>query len=140
MAKSSKAARRVARALILQILYEIDIARHHPAETLAAHLGEAELDESQESFVRAMVLGTLEHLETLDETIQTIAPEWPVEQMAPVDRNILRLAIYELRHSEETPLKVAINEAVELARIYGSDSSRRFVNGALGTFASDHLT
>jgi N utilization substance protein B len=59
--------------------------------------------------------------------------------MAPVDRNILRVAIYELLHQPDTPLKVAINEAVELARQYGSDSSRRFVNGALGTFAKRHL-
>ena len=68
--------------------------------------------------------------------IQRIAPEWPIEQMAPVDRNILRLAAHELLFGEDVPPKVAINEAVELAKIFGSDSSGRFVNGVLGTLLS----
>lgn len=139
MTKTSKSARRTARSLILQILYEIDVARHDPAETMANHLEGTELDEEMERFVREMVRGTVEHVVELDVYVHQIAPEWPVEQMAPIDRNILRMAIEELRYHPETPVRVAINEAVELARLFGSESSRRFINGALGTFASRHM-
>lgn len=136
---SHKAARRAGRALTLQLLFEIDVADHDPALVLEDHLPEADLDESTEAFVRRMVAGVLAHLPVLDEAIGQVAPEWPVSQMSPVDRNILRMAIYELDHQPETPLRVAINEAVELARLFGSESARRFVNGALGTYVSDHL-
>ncbi|MBA3533542.1 MAG: transcription antitermination factor NusB [Ardenticatenales bacterium] len=135
----NKAARRAARSLVLQILYEIDLARHDPTMVLADHLLEANFDEEGERFAREVVPGVVQHRAALDGYIQEVAPEWPVEQMAPVDRNILRMAIYELLHRRGTPVKVAINEAVELARLYGSDNSRRFVNGALGTFAARHL-
>lgn len=123
----------------MQILYEIDVARHTPAEVLANHLAEAEFEWEVETWVRTVVVGVLQNLPQIDGHIEDVAPEWPLDQMAPVDRNILRVAIYELLHQPDTPLKVAINEAVELARQYGSDSSRRFVNGALGTFAKRHL-
>lgn len=123
----------------MQILYEIDVARHEPAEVLANHLADAEFEWEMEKWVRTMALGVLEHLSETDVYIAGVAPEWPLEQMAPVDRNILRMTIYELLYQTETPVKVAINEAVELARLYGSESSRRFVNGALGTFAKQHL-
>ncbi len=138
MAQSSKAERRAARALILQILYEIDVAHHETAQVLADHLEEAEFEEAAERFVRGMVLGVKQHAAELDEYIHKVAPEWPVEQMAAVDRNILRVAIYELLYQPDTPLRVAINEAVELAREFGSESSRRFINGALGTFAKEY--
>jgi len=74
----------------------------------------------------------------LDEMIITYAPEWPIEQMAIIDRNILRIALFEFAIRQETPPKVAINEAVELAKLFGSDSSRRFVNGVLGTYLGQH--
>jgi N utilization substance protein B len=80
-------------------------------------------------------MGTLRAASQLDELIATTATEWPVDQLAIVDRNILRAALWEFAISEETPLKVAINEAVELAKTYGSDSSPRFINGVLGTLA-----
>jgi transcription antitermination protein NusB len=139
MARTDKAVRRAARTLILQVLYEIDLTDHKPALVMANHLDEAELDEETERFVRAMVVGVLEKREELDGYIQQVAPEWPTEQMAPIDRGILRMAMYELLYQEETPVRIAINEAVELAREFGSESSRRFVNGALGTFAREHL-
>ncbi len=140
MAKSDKAARRAARSLALQALYEIDVAHHEAAVVLHTHLEEAEADEASEVFVRAMVLGVQAQRDVLDAHIQRVASEWPVDQMAPIDRNILRMAIYELLFQPDTPLRVAINEAVELARLFGSDSSRRFVNGALGTFAKGFLS
>ena len=135
----SKNSRREARALALQVLYEIDVARHDQALVLMDHLTEAAFDEPRERFVREMVVGIRRDLATLDEHIQQIAPEWPVAQMSPVDRNILRMALFELLSQPTTPVKVAINEAVELARSFGSESSHRFVNGALGTFAARHL-
>jgi N utilization substance protein B len=83
------------------------------------------------------VEGVLEHLPELNKTIQSIATDWPLEQMAIVDRNILRIAIYELTEDRRAPVKVVINEAVELAKLFGSDSARRFVNGVLGTLVSN---
>ncbi|GAB4481304.1 MAG: transcription antitermination factor NusB [Anaerolineae bacterium] len=94
------------------------------------------LDEQGEAFVREVVLGVLEHRPHLDGQIHLHAPDWPVEQMAIIDRNILRIAIYELTISHSVPLKVAINEAVELAKIFGSDSAPRFINGVLGSLAT----
>jgi N utilization substance protein B len=81
-------------------------------------------------------LGVTENREWLDGYIARYAPEWPVEQIAIIDRNILRIAIFEILARSDTPLKVAINEAVELAKTFGSDSAPRFVNGVLGTLAA----
>jgi N utilization substance protein B len=86
-------------------------------------------------FATHLVLGVVEHLGHMDMLIARYAPEWPLDQMAVIDRNILRIAIFEFLISEQTPVKVAINEAVELAKTYGSDSAPRFVNGVLGTLA-----
>lgn len=127
--------RRAARALVLQILFEIDVARHSPGETLYAHLSEQEFSEQLELFIRDLVTGTLAHLDALDSELATAASEWPLSQMAAVDRNILRMGLYEIRHNPDTPVEVVINEAVELGRRFGSDSSARFVNGVLGTLA-----
>jgi len=83
-----------------------------------------------------LLSGVLKHRVKLDEMIQHYAPEWPVDQMAVVDRNVLRIAIYEFYISKLTPTKVAINEAVELAKLFGSDSAPRFINGVLGAVAA----
>jgi N utilization substance protein B len=83
------------------------------------------------------VVGTLQAAPTLDGWIAGCAPEWPVDELAVLDRNILRLALWEFRVSGDTPVKVAINEAVELAKRYSSDNASRFVNGVLGTLAED---
>jgi N utilization substance protein B len=127
--------RRRARALALQALYEIDLVCHQPEEVLAQRLNEEPLPEPGVDFARRLVHGVLEKRPDLDAIVARIAPEWPVEQLSCIDRNILRMALFELT-SLDTPMKVAINEAVELAKRFGSDSSRRFINGALGTFVS----
>ncbi len=128
--------RRRARSLALQVLYEIDSVGHPPQEVLARHLSEnGELSRDAQEFLQRVVMGTLETTPRMDILIAECAPEWPVEQLAVIDRNILRLALWEFVASNETPLKVAINEAVELAKAFGSDSSPRFVNGVLGTLA-----
>lgn len=129
-------ARRKVRAVALQALYEIDCAAHVADEVLERHLQANTLSGELEVFLRDIVYGVLEHKPRLDEIIQRYAPEWPVSQMAIVDRNILRIAIYELEIDKQTPTKVAINEAVELAKTFASDSAPRFVNGVLGTLVS----
>jgi N utilization substance protein B len=128
--------RRRARILALQALYEIDTT-HHPVGIVLDHrLAEEPLPEDGEAFARELITGVLEHQVALDDMIQRHAPEWPVDQMAVVDRNVLRIAIYEFSIGHVTPIKVAINEAVELAKLFGSDSAPRFVNGVLGALAT----
>lgn len=130
-------ARRRARIVALQALFEIDTAHHSPDVALRWRLEEVPLPPPTEGFARRLVYGVLEHRQALDAIIHHIATEWPIEQMAPVDRNILRLAAYEIMVDESAPPKVAINEAVELAKSFGSDSSGRFVNGVLGTLLAE---
>lgn len=124
--------RRRARAVAFLALCEVDLAHHDPQQALAWIAREAALAPEGIAFARRLLLGTLERLEGIDQTIQRCAPVWPVPQLATVDRNLLRLAIYELTADIHTPPKVVINEAVELAKTYGGDSSPRFVNGVLG--------
>jgi len=128
-------ARRRARAIAIQALYEIDCAGHPPALVIQQRLEENLVPEPAADFVRRLVLGVLRWQTLLDPFIQEHAPEWPLEQMAYIDRAILRLALYEFAVDGNTPVKVAINEAVELAKLFGSDSSARFVNGVLGALA-----
>jgi N utilization substance protein B len=128
--------RRLSRQLSLQVLYEVDVSNHNPANVFEHRLEDyPNLPDQAIRFAHELVRGVLQKHVELDEIIEMIASEWPVDQMAPVDRNILRVALFELRDSD-TPVKVVINEAVELAKTFGSDSSRRFVNGALGAYVS----
>ena len=127
--------RRRARRATLEVLYEYDIANHPPGEILQRRLEANTLDAPGREFASHLVQGILEHMGGMDILISRYAPEWPLEQMAVIDRNILRIAIFEFIASDETPVKVAINEAVELAKTYGSDSAPRFINGVLGTLA-----
>jgi N utilization substance protein B len=131
-----KRERRKARALALQTLYEVDSVGHSAEAVIARHIDEnSALGDEGVAFLRQLVLGTLQLSAGLDRLIAASAPEWPVNELAVIDRNILRLAIWEFAVSGQTPLKVAINEAVELAKLFGSDSAPRFVNGVLGTLA-----
>ena len=124
-----------ARGLALQVLYEVDMTNHPPVEVYQSRLEEMPLSEELAEFARQIVFGVLPRIPDLDLMIAKYAPEWPLEQVAPIDRNILRLAFWEFAVQRETPLKVAINEAVELAKQFGSDSAPRFVNGVLGSLA-----
>ena len=127
--------RRKARTVALQALYEIDCTSHTMAQVMEQRLLEQPLEPELNEFAVAMVGGVVANTATLDGLIQTYAPEWPLDQMALIDRNILRIAIWEFAGGQTTPMKVAINEAVELAKLYGSDSAPRFVNGVLGALA-----
>jgi N utilization substance protein B len=126
-----------ARSLALQVLYEVDIANHPPADVLRSRLEETPLSNELSDFARQIIFGVLPLTHSLDHLISKYAPEWPLDQIAAIDRNILRIALWEFAVLQETPIKVAINEAVELAKLFGSDSAPRFVNGVLGALA-DH--
>jgi len=130
-----------ARSLALQILYEVDLAAHLPGTVLQERLeemnadGQPVLSDDLVEFARQIVSGVLPIAEELDDVIASYAPEWPFDQIAAIDRNILRMATWEFAVSGKTPLKVAINEAVELAKLYGSENAPRFINGVLGGLA-----
>jgi N utilization substance protein B len=124
-----------ARSLALQVLYEVDIANHLPGDIFKLRLEENPLTDDLAEFARQIIFGVLPITGTLDHLIAKYAPEWPLDQIAAIDRNILRMALWEFAVYGETPLKVAINEAVELAKLFGSDSAPRFVNGVLGALA-----
>jgi transcription antitermination protein NusB len=125
--------RRQARISALQALYELDTTNHLAGEVVAYRLEDHPLPVEGETFLRQIVSGVVQYRDELDGLIQKFAPAWPVAQIAVIDRNVLRIALYELSGKVDTPPKVAINEAVDLAKTFGSDSSSRFINGVLGS-------
>ncbi len=129
-------ARRKARALALQALYEIDTVGHEVEGVVTRLLAGGGLSEENAAFTRELVSGVVQNKEKIDHNIKGFAPAWPIEQIPAVDRNILRLAIFEILLDNKVPVKVAINEAVELAKTFGSESSPKFVNGVLGSVSA----
>lgn len=125
--------RHLSRTIVMQTLYEWDIRRELEVEAIV----ERNIDEFQEDadpeYIRSIVMGAIEKVEEIDGKITQVAPEWPIAQISPIDKAILRLAIFELLFSDEVPPKVAINEAVELAKMFGGENSSKFINGVLGT-------
>lgn len=125
-----------ARSLALQVLYEVDLTGHAPGTVLSERLEDGErMEQSLVEFTHQIIFGVIPIAEKLDQFIAQHAPEWPMDQVAVVDRNILRIALWEFAVAGCTPVKVAINEAIELSKLYGSDSTPRFVNGVLGSLA-----
>jgi N utilization substance protein B len=123
-----------ARRTALQVLYEVDCTGHRPGIALDYRQAEERYSTETLAFLYWLVSGVIRYKADLDSLIGRYAPEWPVEKLAIVDRNVLRLSIFELSSPDaDAPPKVVINEAVELAKTFGSDSSPRFVNGVLGT-------
>ena len=129
-------ARRKARAIVLQVLYEVDSTGHEAAAVLERTLAGAGLSEENNVFVGEVVSGVLRDKANIDATIQRFATAWPIAQMPLIDRNIIRLAIFEILSDNRVSIKVAINEAVVLARRFGSDSTAKFVNGVLGSVSA----
>jgi len=129
-------ARRRARTIAFQALCETSSTGHDADAALDHLLAEADLSPANQDFVRELVSGVIRSQEEIDRCIRRFAPAWPLEQIALVDRSILRLAIYEMLLDSKVPVKVAINEAVELAKLFGSESSSRFVNGVLGAVST----
>ena len=131
--------RRVAREMVLQSLFQMDFTQAEPAEALAIALEVQQDEEKSEEasnavkYAEKVLKGTAEKLEEIDALIGKYAINWDVKRMPGIDRNILRMAVYEMRFAEEkVPVNVAVNEAVELAKMFGTDKSARFINGVLG--------
>jgi transcription antitermination protein NusB len=131
--------RTIARRIALQALYEIDAAHHPAGRVIATHLQVQTPAPKIARYVRQLVIGVLENLETIDAAIVAHAPEFPVKVLAIIDRNILRIAIYEFAIQADTPVKVACNEAVELAKMFGADGASSFINGVLGAITRDEV-
>lgn len=142
--------RHLSRTVAMQTLYEWDFS--HPLAVDPANSNESALLELSErnlkefapefddqGFTQSLIVGVLKHLTAIDQYIERYAPEWPIEQITVVDRNVLRLGVFELIFGNEVPSKVAINEAIELAKTFGGESSGRFVNGVLGAIYKDVL-
>jgi N utilization substance protein B len=121
-----------ARSIALQVLYEVDISGHKPGIVLFNRFERLKMDDLLKQFISQIVSGVGEYKRILDEFIADFAPDWPLDQVAVIDRNLLRIALWEIAVYQKTPVKVVVNEAVELAKLYGSEGSARFVNGVLG--------
>ena len=130
-------ARRKARIAALQALYELDCTKHKVEEIFARLRAGEKLPQEALIFSEELVKGVLQHKPDLDALIKKFAPAFPPEQMSVIDRSILRLAIFEILFDDKTPIKVAINEAIELAKGFGGDSSPRLINGVLGSITTE---
>ena len=128
--------RRKARTTALQTLYEIDTVKRDASIVVERHLAEVKLSEENKDFTRELVHGVVKNKSEIDQNIKKFAPAWPLEQLAIIDRNILRLAIFEILFDNKVPVKVAVSEAVELAKTFGSANSAKFVNGVLGSVST----
>jgi transcription antitermination protein NusB len=127
--------RHLIRTVVLQTLFEWDF-RGKPEgldAILAKNIQELAPGVDDDGFAARLTHGVEKHLSDLDAVIQRLAPEWPIDQITGVDRNILRIGVYELTYGKEIPPKVAINESIELAKAFGADASSKFVNGVLGS-------
>ncbi|CAN5889745.1 transcription antitermination factor NusB [soil metagenome] len=133
---SRNAQRHQARALAMQTLYEADLTGHGWSEVLERVASDDLLIPTIADYARRLVTGVMTNKIEIDARIREAAPAFPIRQLSPVDRNVLRIAIYELAYEPDVPTKAAINEAVELAKRYGGDNSARFINGVTGTIAS----
>lgn len=133
--------RHLARAIALQSLYEWDFhqGKREARQLLDRNLEEFAPEMDEKEFARRIVDGVLEHQETIDGLITTFAPDWPLPKITTVDRNVLRIGTFELTYTHEIPSKVAINEAIELAKTFGGESSGKFVNGVLGAVYRDQV-
>ncbi|MEE8517552.1 MAG: transcription antitermination factor NusB [Dehalococcoidia bacterium] len=120
------------RVLALQVLFEVDLTGHHWQDSVKAHAKAVGAPANVLKFAEECLEGVLGSKDEIDRRIGQHAPMWPVAQLSAVDRNVLRIAIHELRADSTTPPKVAINEAVELAKEFGGEGSSRFINGVLG--------
>ena len=127
------------RGIALQSLYEHDLTGHDITSIIRSRFESIELDDNAKKFVIELITGVLNHKNEIDGMITKYAPEWPLDQIAVIDRNIIRIAAYEFAVSGTTPDKVAINESIELAKTFGGETAPKFVNGVLGSIA-DNLT
>jgi len=130
--------RKIAREQAFRLLFAVDVGENTIEE--ASELVMDSLNDDQKNFALREVKGVLNNMSSIDEVINKYSEDWPVSRMAAADRNILRLAVFEILHCDDIPVSVAINEAIELAKKYGDEKSYKFINGLLGSIARDHLT
>lgn len=130
--------RRLAREMVLKVLFQLDIGNVDLDVALENVLEEEESCRVRD-FVRTLVKGTVDNLPKIDQVINQFAHDWTVDRMAGVDRNLLRLAVYEVLFVDDIPSAVSINEAVELAKVYGTEESSKFINGILGNVVRNVL-
>jgi transcription antitermination protein NusB len=119
--------RRTARQKALQSLFQVDVSQSDPNEAIESVLEE----ETSDPFLEQIVHGVIEHKEEIDSLLREHLEKWNLERLANVDRSILRIAVYEMKYIKEIPVKVSIDEAIELAKEFGDDSSSRFINAIL---------
>ena len=134
---TSAETRHKARTTALKVLFESDLTPHTLDDVLERYMELTGQPEPVQEYLRDIVEGVRDNLETIDAEIARAAPQFPVSQLPAIDRNVLRIAVYELLYHPDVPLKAAINEAVEIAKRFGGDSSGRFVNGVLGNIADN---
>ncbi len=127
--------RSIGRRIALQALYEVDLAGHPAGDVLTRLIQAQHPGETAERFAHLLLIGVWGERERIDSAIRHFAPDYPLEQIAVIDRNILRISIYEFAVSLYTPTSVAINEAVDLAKLFGADGTPGFINGVLGSVA-----
>jgi len=135
--------RHLARTIAMQSLYQWDFNRsknENIDELIQHNLQEFAPDFDDENFSHNLVTGVQKEINNIDKLITKYAPEWPIDQITMVDRNVLRIGVYELKFDKDIPPKVAINEAIELAKTFGGESSGKFVNGVLGAIYKDIQT
>lgn len=132
--------RSLARRVALQVLYEVDSADHLVGDVLQRQVEANALPSHLGDYLREIVLGVIDQHRILDAIIKHFAPEFPISQLAIIDRNILRIAIYEFGLKHTVATGIAIDEAVELSKLYGAEGSPRFINGVLGAIADERKT
>jgi len=125
--------RRLARQVAFQTLFQIDLAKGEVENALMQRLSEVALGAENQEYVKRAVRGVMQHITALDTQIKAVSVDWDVHRLGFIERNILRLAIYEIVFMDEIPIGVSVNEAVELAKSFGDDEASRFINGLLGT-------
>ena len=129
--------RHLARELALKVLFELEGDGANPDRSLQYHSAEARADKEVEDFARTLIIGVQEHRPAIDARLREASQNWDLEQMAKVERTLLRIATFELCYLPSVPMKAAINESIELAKTFGGPDSGKFVNGILGRIATD---
>jgi N utilization substance protein B len=130
--------RRAARELALKVLFQIDVGKLPPEEVLETSFEQVPVEPEEQAYVAEVVRGTLAHLPEIDGIISSLAAGWKLDRIANVDKNVLRLALYEIGHREDIPPSVSVNEAIEIAKKYSTEDSGKFVNGILGSYLRQH--
>ena len=131
--------RRRSRESALQVLYQLDITKQNASRTFTQSQDYFSPNEKEDEFAQRLVLGVMEHFEEIDRLIEEYSENWRLDRMSIIDRNLLRVAIFELLYCEEIPPKVTLNEAIDLGKRYGSDESGSFINGILDRIQNEAI-